>query len=421
MKKPSTALLAALVCTFPLAQAEAGAIPLVRTSTEPAPEGYKLEQVLMLSRHNLRAPLANSGSALAKVTQKRWPEWEVPGGYLTVKGGILETYMGRSVGAWLVENGLIPKDACPAPGSVHIYANSLQRTVATAQFFVAGAFAGCSIGVHHQDRMGTMDPTFNPSIRDGSDAFREKAVAAMADRAKATPLAPGYQLLDGILGFKLSQTCKEDKLCDLSKGGDSFSAKAGEEPGTKGPLKLGNAVVDAFTLQYYEGFPSGDVAWGKIRNEGQWRALAAIKNGYQEALFTTPAVARDVAGPMLAYIGNALVKPEAGKAVPVTVLFGHDSNVASVLAALEAEPYVLPGQDEKTPIGGIIQFQRWRDTKANRDLFKLDYVYQTKAQLRQGAKLTPKDPPRRVVLKLKGCPTDQDGFCAWSDFVKAIP
>lgn len=405
------ALLAAMACAFLATPALA----------EPVPEGYKLEQVLMLSRHNLRAPLANSGSALAKVTERKWPEWEVPGGNLTVKGGILETYMGRSIGGWLAENGLIAKDACPAPGSVHIYANSLQRTVATAQFFVAGAFAGCDVAVHHQDKMGTMDPTFNPSIRADSDGFREQAVTAMVAQAKTTPLAPGYQLLDGILAFKASQSCRQDKLCDLTKSDDSFTAKAGEEPGTKGPLKLGNAVVDAFTLQYYEGFPPGEVAWGRIRGEAQWRSLAAIKNGYQEALFTTPAVARDVAGPMLAYIARALMKPEAGKAVPVTILFGHDSNVASVLAALQAEPYVLPGQDEKTPIGGVIQFQRWRDGKGNRDLFRLDYVYQTKAQLRQGAKLTPKNPPRRVTLKLKGCPTDKDGFCAWSDFVKALP
>lgn len=406
-----TALLAAAACAFPVTLALAG----------PVPEGYKLEQVLMLSRHNLRAPLANSGSALVNVTERKWPEWEVPGGNLTVKGGILETYMGRSIGGWLAENGLIPKDACPAPGSVHIYANSLQRTVATAQFFAAGAFAGCDVAVHHQDRMGTMDPTFNPSICDSKDSFRDQAVSAMVEKAKAMPLAPGYRLLDGILAFKASQSCKQDKLCDLGKGGDSFTAKAGEEPGTKGPLKLGNAVVDAFTLQYYEGFALSEVAWGRIRSEAQWRSLAAIKNGYQETLFTTPAVARDVAGPMLAYIAGALVKPEPDKAVPVTVLFGHDSNVASVLAALEAEPYGLPGQDEKTPIGGVIQFQRWRDTKANRELFRLDYVYQTKAQLRQGTKLTPKNPPHRVTLKLKGCPADKDGFCAWSDFAKAMP
>ena len=30
-----------------------------------------------------------------------------------------------------------------------------------------------------------------------------------------------------------------------------------------GPLKVGNSLVDAFTLQYYEGFPMDQVAWVK--------------------------------------------------------------------------------------------------------------------------------------------------------------
>ncbi len=29
---------------------------------QTVPEGYQLQQVLMMSRHNLRAPLANNGS-----------------------------------------------------------------------------------------------------------------------------------------------------------------------------------------------------------------------------------------------------------------------------------------------------------------------------------------------------------------------
>ena len=48
----------------------------------------------MLSRHNLRAPLADNGSVLAQATKNR-PQWDVPGGELTTKGGVLEVYMGR--------------------------------------------------------------------------------------------------------------------------------------------------------------------------------------------------------------------------------------------------------------------------------------------------------------------------------------
>lgn len=47
---------------------------------QTVPEGYQLQQVLMMSRHNLRAPLANNGSVLEQSTPNKWPEWDVPGG-----------------------------------------------------------------------------------------------------------------------------------------------------------------------------------------------------------------------------------------------------------------------------------------------------------------------------------------------------
>ena len=146
---------------------------------QTVPEGYQLQQVLMMSRHNLRAPLANNGSVLEQSTPNKWPEWDVPGGQLTTKGGVLEVYMGHYMREWLAEQGMVKSGECPPPYTVYAYANSLQRTVATAQFFITGAFPGCDIPVHHQEKMGTMDPTFNPVITDDSAAFSEQAVAAM--------------------------------------------------------------------------------------------------------------------------------------------------------------------------------------------------------------------------------------------------
>ncbi len=88
-------------------------------------------------------------------------------------------YMGHYMREWLAEQGMVKSGECPPPDTVYAYANSLQRTVATAQFFITGAFPGCDIPVHHQEKMGTMDPTFNPVITDDSAAFSEQAVAAM--------------------------------------------------------------------------------------------------------------------------------------------------------------------------------------------------------------------------------------------------
>ncbi|WP_268638243.1 histidine-type phosphatase, partial [Escherichia coli] len=131
-----------------------------------------------------------------------------------------------------------------------------------------------------------------------------------------------------------------------------MSAVPGKEPGVSGPLRVGNSLVDAFMLQYYEGFPMKEVAWGKIVTPQQWKQLAQLKDGYQDSLFTSPVVAQNVAKPLLTYINNALLgerKPDAPK---LTVLVGHDSNIASLLSAMQFQPYQLPQQYEKTPIGG---------------------------------------------------------------------
>ncbi|HCO9519992.1 TPA: bifunctional glucose-1-phosphatase/inositol phosphatase [Escherichia coli] len=399
-----------------IAAAVAGIVLIASNAqAQTVPEGYQLQQVLMMSRHNLRAPLANNGSVLEQSTPNKWPEWDVPGGQLTTKGGALEVYMGHYMREWLAEQGMVKSGECPPPDTVYAYANSLQRTVATAQFFITGAFPGCDIPVHHQEKMGTMDPTFNPVITDDSAAFSEQAVAAMEKELSKLQLTDSYQLLEKIVNYKDSPACKEKQQCSLVDGKNTFSAKYQQEPGVSGPLKVGNSLVDAFTLQYYEGFPMDQVAWGEIKSDQQWKVLSKLKNGYQDSLFTSPEVARNVAKPLVSYIDKALVTDRTS-APKITVLVGHDSNIASLLTALDFKPYQLHDQNERTPIGGKIVFQRWHDSKANRDLMKIEYVYQSAEQLRNADALTLQAPAQRVTLELSGCPIDANGFCPMDKF-----
>lgn len=380
-----------------LAAAVAGVVLLsagVQAQEQAAPEGYQLQQVLIMSRHNLRAPLANNGS-------------------------VLEVYMGHYMREWLAQQGLVTSGECPPENAVYAYANSLQRTVATAQFFITGAFPGCGVTVHHQEKMGTMDPTFNPVIVDDSAAFSEKAVQAMEKERQGMQLGESYKLLEAITDYRNSPSCKEKQQCSLSEGKDTFSAKYQQEPGVSGPLKVGNSLVDAFTLQYYEGFPKDQVAWGEIKTDKQWQVLSKLKNGYQDSLFTSPEVARNVAKPLVKYIDNALVG-DAAKAAKVTLLVGHDSNIASLLTALDFKPYQLHNQYERTPIGGKLVFQRWHDNGGNRDLMKIEYVYQSTEQLRNADALTLQSPPQRVTLALNGCPVDDNGFCPMDTFKKVM-
>ena len=52
-----------------IATAVAGMVLLSSNAqAQTTPEGYQLQQVLLMSRHNLRAPLANNGSVLEQST-----------------------------------------------------------------------------------------------------------------------------------------------------------------------------------------------------------------------------------------------------------------------------------------------------------------------------------------------------------------
>ena len=399
----------------------AAALALPTAMAQTTPEGYSLQQVVIVSRHGIRAPLVNNGSALAQATAKPWPTWKVAGGELTDRGALVEIFFAHQMRKWMTHEKVLSTEQCPTKKQFFAWANSLPRTHDTAQFFVSNTFIACDVPIFHQRKMGEMDPLFNPVISEDSDDFRQKAVAAMETSRQRVDLSESYKLLEQIVDYPASPACKAktDKPCTLSDEKDTFRADYRLEPSVSGPLKTANALVDAFTLQYYEGFPLNEVAFGGIKSDKQWQLLEKLKNSYQAILFTTPEVARNVAKPLLNYLDQQLVEKPAA-AAKVTLLVGHDSNIASLLKALDFKPYQLPGQYERTPIGGKIVFQRWHDKTGNRDLMKIEYVYQSTEQLRNAQVLTLKAPAQRVTLELNGCPVDADGFCPVETFNKVM-
>ena len=81
-----------------------------RKSTQNA--DYELEKVLIFSRHGLRSPVEKDPQEMAKYSPYAWAKWDVPSGYLTAKGTVLETYFGQYLGQWLADKGLLTTDRC---------------------------------------------------------------------------------------------------------------------------------------------------------------------------------------------------------------------------------------------------------------------------------------------------------------------
>lgn len=387
-------------------------------------DNYTLEQVVVFSRHGLRAPLASPTSTLGKITPNQWPQWDTPASYLTTRGGVLESYFGHYFNEWLVDNKLLTENTCPSENEVYIYTNSLQRTIATGQYFTVGAFPGCIVPIIHKEKLGTMDPVFFPVISDDNPEFKQAAITSINQTAHAKgieglnqKLNNTYQDLSNIINYTQSTNCLADKQCDFTDLPTKIIIEKGKEPGITGPLRTGTSIADAFILQYYEGAPLQDIAWGKIKNNKQFEQLVAIKEYYNTILFGSPVIAKQVAANLINYINQTFSEKNHTK---FTFLVGHDSNVASLFSALKIKSYTLPDQFETTPIGGKVVFQKWRDNHSGEALMKIEYFYQSTDQIRNLTQLNRNNPPHKVTLAMENCPTNTMGFCSFSTFKQII-
>lgn len=379
-------------------------------------EGYKLEQVVVLSRHNIRSPLSGGGSLLGSVTPYEWHEWSSAPSELSLKGGILETEMGQFFGEWMESEGLIPENWHPADAEVRIYANSKQRTIATAEYFTSGAFPTAGIDVEWHGEFNAMDPVFNPQLTFYGDDYAADAEAQIfelyGDSIKG--LKDNYELMSDVISFEESEGYKNGDVSAFEVDDSVITLDEGAEPAVSGSLKTACSISDALVLQYYEETDDKAAGFGKELSEKEWESIAKIKDVYEDVLFSAPLVADNVANPLLEEMYSEM---NADGRV-FTFLCGHDSNLASVMAALGAEDYELPGSiEKKTPIGSKLVFSKWSNEKGE-IFWSADLVYQSTQQLRNMTILSMNEQPMIYHVKFGGIRQNSDGLYTDEDIMK---
>ena len=374
---------------------------------------YKLKEVVILSRHNIRSSLSVNGSVLQKMTPHQWIKWSAAPSELTLRGGALETIMGQFFRKWTVNEGLFTENVVPTVDEVNFYANSMQRTIATAQYFSSGFMPVANLHINHRFTPSKMDPVFFPALTKSSEAFKAQAlkeIAAMGGKKGIVGINEGlkdsYQLIEKVLDLKHSPACQSGEVCAFDDYNTQLKLEKGDEPNMKGSLKFANSASDALILQYYEDADPVQAAFGQKLSNADWEKIAKVKDVYGDVLFTAPIVAVNVAHPLLVYMKDEL----NAKNRKFTFLCGHDSNIASINAALEVEEYSLPQSiEKKTPIGSKLVFEKWVD-KAGKEFVAVNIVYQTTEQLRNVSLLNLENPPVVFSLKLKGLQANADGL-----------
>jgi hypothetical protein len=229
-------------------------------------------------------------------------------------------------------------------------------------------------------------------------------------------LMDAIEMLMDVTDMNESQTYQAGDYGDLLSNETTLSLEAGSEPGMKGPIKTATSVADALTLQYYEEPDAVKAAFGHELTETQWQEIHRIVDTYTEMLFTTPLVSVNVAHPLLEEI-RAELTAEGRR---FSFLCGHDSNVASVLAAMGVEDYLLPDTVEQhTPIGVKLVFERWVDADGAA-FYNVNLVYQSTEQLRDITPLSLDNPPVKYALSFEGAIETADGMIAEEDLLAVL-
>jgi len=187
----------------------------------------------------------------------------------------------------------------------------------------------------------------------------------------------------------------------------------GDEPRMSGGYTLANSVADALVLQCYES--ESMAAFGHELTREQWRAVCGIKEVYDGLLFTAHSAAVNLAYPLVSRIREEL--HHDGR--KFTFLCGHDSNLASIGAALRL---VYPETEEAlelhTPIGTKLVFEKWSD--GSDEYVAINLVYQAVSQLQHRTLLSLEVPPMVLPVTVEGLTANSDGLYRMADLDKRM-
>ncbi len=350
-----------------------------------------VERVVLLMRHGVRAPIDGEAPADTRI-DGRWPAWPVAHEYLTPHGAAAIANVARHDRRWLATTG------CPAAGSVHIWTNTAERTIATGRAYADALAPGCSLTVGHRNA-AQVDPLFEP-LRARATAFdANRAVAAITAHtggvdALTARHAGAIRLLDRVLGCGLSAGCSTPGPATLRPSAD------GRGIDFTGPIRSTSGTAQVILLQYAEGMPMAQVGFGRA-DAATIRRLGALHAALFDVFTRSPYMAAHQAGPVGRHMLATLTAPDGPR---LEALVGHDTNVTALAAALGVD-LDAPGfaRNDVAP-GGALVFTRRRDARGS--FVTLSYRVQPLDAIRSGA-ATVVDRPIAIPGCAKRCALDR--------------
>ena len=327
--------LLAVACTLPLGVCAKDAGTL------------KLEIVLI--RHGVRSP-TSAPEALGKYSRQAWPAWPVEPGVLTDHGAQGMQSIGQRYRERYRAMGLWSGD-CAATSRIVVIADSTPRNRESAAALSKGLGADCELGYYARPS-GENNRLFHYQAKDNDDA----------DDAQATGKPPAaLALLQDILLGCGGDDCRKAAQADGKKL--LLDDMAGGLPKA---MKTAGSLSENLMLEYAQGMPLANVAWGKGDAATISRLIELHNLQFAQSKKPLP-LAQKSASNLLAHIVATLdaasgkhgdVAPLSDDGARVVFLIGHDTNLAQIGGLLGTQWHNAAQPDDYPP-GGALVFDLW--------------------------------------------------------------
>ncbi len=380
-----------------------------------------LKQIIIFGRHGVRSPEL-SQAAYAVYSPRPYPNFGVPVGYLTLQGQQAEVLLGTYYRDYLLAEGLLTGDAGTDLGNSYFRANSIQRSNLTATMLGQGLNPGVTIPVHSYP-LGQTDPVFDPitagvAAVDANRAANEVQKIYSAGTALASAYSGEFSLIRSLLynyqaGVQPPPAAPpgitDPTALPIPLGAITTGVETGNVVNLGGITSTVQAA-DAFIMEYADGLPLTDVAWGQLSLDtlSQQTRLAALNEAID---FRTPYLDQVQSSNAASHILRSMKQAVLGQAVPgafsspatqVLVVISSDVFVTG-LAGLLNTHWQLPGyQPDFCAPGGALVFELRQSKETGEYLVRVFFTAQSLDQLRNLTPLSLTAPPETTQLLIPG-------------------
>jgi 4-phytase / acid phosphatase len=412
-------------------------------AAQPA-DDTQLKQVILFGRHGVRTP-NSPNSVLNNFSVQAFPVFpDVPGNLiqtdnppsvLTINGATNETLLGGYFRLWLTQEGLLTGNDAADAANVYFRADGAPLITGTAQAFAAGLLPAATVKVNSILPL-TSDPLFDPIDAGVALLDEQMAMAAVNGRLGGNPpaLTSAYSaelaLIRSVMfnypaGQAPAPAAPAGKF-DVTSMPISVAAGSSALPVNLGGMETVALAIDPFVMEYTDGLPASQVAWGQLTAGG----ISQVFRVYDRLLdleFRTPYLAKVQSSNLASHIVRTLVQASTGNTMTGTIgnpsskviaLIGSNTNIVG-FAGLFHLDWLLPGyQADVAAPGGILMFELRQSQGTGEYIVRTSYVAQTMDQLRNRTGLTLAAPPPIASVFIPGCSIPNATFdCPLARFV----